>query len=74
MRSASRIDTLHEHCCYLVFQGAFEFIKRKITGALKILLSFRTLSPRFAWELALRRTQHVNNTWFLLFGQHFTFF
>ena len=30
MHSASRIDTLHEHCCYLVFQGAFEFIKRKI--------------------------------------------
>ena len=30
MRSASRKDTLHEHCCYVVFQGAFEFIKRKI--------------------------------------------
>ena len=33
---------------------------------LKILLNFRTLSLVFAWDLAPRRTQHLNRTWFLL--------
>ena len=64
-----------EHWCkenLWVFQDAFEYIKRKnIYSSAQNPAVFWKFESSFAWDLAPRRTQCVNNTRFLLFV-HFT--
>ena len=68
-----------EHWCkenLWVFQDAFEYIKRKnIYSSAQNPAVFWKFESSFAWDLAPRRTQCVNNTRFLLFGTfHFLSF
>ena len=55
-----------------MFQGVFEFIKCKIQknihSSAQNPAEVSNIDSSFAQELALRRTRHVNNMWFLGFG------